>query len=192
MKTKNLPLTVAAIGMFAIGIFAFNACNKEDEKTDTGARKETPTQTVTPKAGGTLGYLDATGAFKTISNTALQNFYREILQLDAGVQLGQYSIMEQGQGSQTVYTVRMNSLDNKLKIATDVKRYGTVNFIMNGTANTGTCTCTSSACASNGGCDADTFIGCKCTPCSGDCKKTSTSSTRAFIQAFFSAQAGVE
>lgn len=36
------------------------------------------------------------------------------------------------------------------------------------------CSCKTTDCSSNWGCNADTTNGCNCTPCSGDCEKTST------------------
>jgi len=193
MRKTHFSLTAAVVGVFAIGVFVFNSCSKDDESNiNNMGRKEVPAQNATPKTGGGLGFIDPTGQFKLISNTALQNYYRETLELDANIQLGEYSIQQQGQGAQALYAIRMKSTDNRLKITTPVKRMSETNYAINAMGNTGTCTCETTACATTSGCESDTFIGCKCTPCEGDCKKTSSSMTRAFVTAFFMNQATLE
>lgn len=185
MKRNIFSLTIMAL-LLGAGAFFINSCAREDEHEPTGQTAQSVPAGMIPKAGGTLGYLDESGTFQSISNDALHAFYRSILHLPDAVTFGPYGFEAQNTtGSQPRYVVRVYSTDGRYRVASTVQRYGATSYAFM-QAGTTTCTCESVSCANNWGCNADVFGGnCSCTSCDGDCKKTSTASSMAAIQTFF-------
>lgn len=185
MKKRIFSLTIMTL-LLGMGVFLPNSCTREDE-TDPAVQTAQPASAgMVPKAGGTLGYLDESGAFQPISNDELHAFFREVLKLPASVSFGPYAFEAYtGTGSAPRYVVRVYSTDGRYRVASTVYPYGGNSFAFM-QAGTTTCSCESVSCASNWGCNASLFAGeCSCSSCDGDCKKTSTASSMAAIRSFF-------
>lgn len=189
MKKKQFLTSLITACAIALSAFFITSCNPDAEKLPVSQRtQDDRIPDMMPKAAGGLGYLDASGAFRSIPEAHLKLFYKEILGLGDNTGLQDHSIQEMtdAETGGTVYVLQVLSSDQSLRINTRVDMYGG-NYLMNLAATSLTCTCETQACASTFGCSPQIWNNqCSCTPCSeGDCKKSSTASSRAFITDFF-------
>lgn len=190
MKKKQL-ISRAAVCLWAVALLAVTACQREIEKRDNpaqnAAHKETPTSNIINKAAGGIGYLDEGNQFVPVSENALKAFFRHILHLPDDMGLQDHTLLEQYDPGQQnyVYAIKMISADQTLRIGMEVQPYAGGYIVNAGTAGT-TCTCKTVSCSSNWGCDSEVIGGaCKCSPCTGDCEKTTTTTSSLSIRAFF-------
>lgn len=186
MQKTNHLITAGTVMLLMLGSLFYTSCNKADEKIDipqkTASEKPSPAGIV-PKSGGNLGYLDENNEFRLIADAWLRDYYRQILQL-GDLELGSPVIID-GVDAETgnpVYLLQISSTDGTLRITEGLDRYGETYYTLQGV----TCTCKSKACAYTYGCTAKIVAGdCKCTECTGDCKKETTTTSKLFIQDFF-------
>lgn len=173
------------LALFAASFVLFS-CNRDDESLKKpGAAANAG---MVPKAAGGIGYISGDGSFRLVTPAMLNDFYRSTMQLSAETQLGdpEISYQEQTEAGVAAYFVETAARNPDMTITTTLQPHGGSMYLMHDAAGTKTCTCTPKGCTNTSGCKADKFYtNCKCTPCGGDCEKSSSSTSLSMMQVFF-------
>jgi hypothetical protein len=167
MKTKKILL---GIGVIVFCVLAFIACNQEDSKENgDNVTKNSKIEKMDSFFEAKIADVKGKEVKVTVSKNDILQFAKEALEENQlNLKPFDYKIIEE------------NGI-RYLRILSDRKYVSTIELIeSNNTLRTGKTVCTSTACASGGGCIPN---GSYCTPCqpasypptiSGDCSRTTT------------------
>lgn len=167
MKKKFIKVLLSLV-LFA-GVFY--ACSENTDQKETIKLKSdmTPSPVID---NATIGYMD-NGTYVPINKALLVGFWKYKHNLPENTNFTNIHIIGgTSENGEALYVVSSRSESGTVSIASVLTPFGepgSAMYLMQGS----TCTCESTTCSFEG-CDPELTNGCVCSPCNGNCKKTST------------------
>ena len=155
-KTSQLFLILFAVSLF-------NSCEKDNEFDDSSIDFD--------NAFNNELYAKMNGTETQLSKKVLSDAWKSSFEINEEVEFEEFRILKGNYSDtgETYYMLKTISNDGKISISNML-------VMKNGNMTLGekTCKCETNSCSWSG-CDAtQSGNACRCSPCSGDCKKTST------------------
>lgn len=173
MKLKKNWLIIAVLGIVA-------SCHTDNHLQQPNQKLSTKSTSIFQTED--IGYYNENESFVSIDELDFTNYLNNLLAPDAPYEFQSYSLVSSGSGDDAEYHIRAKGTG--ISVITEISYEPTWDhYVLVGGK---TCSCSTTDCASTGGCDAEIVDGdCNCSPCSlGGCTKSSTISTGISSQDF--------